>query len=86
MALGRPVVTTQIGYEGINASNEKELMVGNTPQEMADQICRLLSNKKLESSIIQEGRALVEREYDWDVIASQYENSLLSLLPKKKNG
>jgi glycosyltransferase involved in cell wall biosynthesis len=44
MALGKPVVTTKIGAEGIAAEDEKQLMIRNSPAEFAEAVCQLLNN------------------------------------------
>lgn len=38
MALGKVVLTTSIGLEGINATHEKEILVGDSPGEMIEAV------------------------------------------------
>lgn len=44
MSLGRTVVTTTVGVEGIEATHGKEVMVADTPDQFFTQICNCLDN------------------------------------------
>ncbi|HCX98680.1 MAG TPA: hypothetical protein DG754_00940 [Bacteroidales bacterium] len=46
MALGKAIVSTSIGAEGIDIENDKHLIVADTPYLMAKSIVKLLINKK----------------------------------------
>lgn len=46
MALGKAIVSTSIGAEGIDIENEKHLIIADTPYLMAKSIVKLLINKK----------------------------------------
>jgi polysaccharide biosynthesis protein PslH len=71
MALGRPVVSTTIGCEGIDVVDGKHLLVGDGPEQFAQQTVRLLKNYELYDHIAANARQLVVARYDWDVIAEE---------------
>ena len=71
MALGRPVVSTRIGCEGLDVLDGQHLLVADEPEKFAEQIIRLLRDSSLCNRIVREARKLVEEKYDWDVIAEQ---------------
>jgi glycosyltransferase involved in cell wall biosynthesis len=71
MALGRPVVSTTIGCEGLDVVDNEHLMVADTPEQFAEKIERLLTDRQLFERISANGRKLVETRYDWDRIAEQ---------------
>jgi sugar transferase (PEP-CTERM/EpsH1 system associated) len=71
MALGRPVISTTIGCEGLNVIDNRHLLIANAPERFAERTVRLLTDKTLYRRIIAEARRLVETKYDWDVIAEQ---------------
>ena len=73
MAIGRPVVTTSIGCEGLEVRDGEHLLVGDSAEDFADHVIRLLQDEGLRRRIIAAARALVEQRYDWSIIA----NSLL---------
>jgi len=47
MALGKSMVTTTLGVEGISAEDGKEIMIANKPDNFAKKICSLVEDKKL---------------------------------------
>lgn len=62
------VVTTTIGLEGIDAIHNKNVMIGDSPEEFANAVVQLLSNPELCASIAIGGRKLVESKYDWKAV------------------
>ena len=64
MALGRPVVTTGTGIEGIAAEHLRTVMVGNDPESFKDLIIRLMANPGERASMVSEARKLITREFD----------------------
>ena len=47
MAHGLPVVTTQVGAEGMNLKDEKTALIANSPKEFAQKIEKVLNNEHL---------------------------------------
>ena len=64
MALGRPVVTTSTGIEGIPAENLGTVLVGDDPQSYCNQLLELLKNSKEIALRAAEARKLISREFD----------------------
>jgi sugar transferase (PEP-CTERM/EpsH1 system associated) len=71
MALGRPVISTSIGCEGLDVEDGRHLLVADTPEEFAEKTILLLRDSALHQRIILDARRLVEANYDWNVIAKQ---------------
>jgi sugar transferase (PEP-CTERM/EpsH1 system associated) len=69
MALGRPVVSTTLGCEGIDVTDGQNILVGDTVESLAAQTVSLLESRSLRDTITANARALVENTYDWDIIA-----------------
>lgn len=65
MALGRPVVTTAIGAEGLAASDGQHLLVRDDPAEFARATVRLLQDPVAAGRLASNARALIEERYDW---------------------
>lgn len=74
MALGRPVVSTTIGCEGLDVINGEHLLVADEPRKFADQTLRLLTDRDLYCRIAENARDLVVNNYDWDVVADNMLN------------
>jgi glycosyltransferase involved in cell wall biosynthesis len=68
MALGRPVVSTSIGCEGLEVVDGQHLFIADTAEAFADRTLRLLSDSELRQRIIEQARELAVAHYDWDVI------------------
>lgn len=68
MASGLPVVTTQVGIEGINAGDKKEVLIAKSPSELAEAAVQLLRDKSLSRKLSEAARTLVCQKYDWQDI------------------
>ncbi|MCC6928124.1 MAG: glycosyltransferase [Gemmatimonadaceae bacterium] len=71
MALGRVVVSTALGAEGLDVSDGRDIVLAESADAMADAIAGLLRDTARRQAIARTARALVERSYDWDDIAEQ---------------
>jgi sugar transferase (PEP-CTERM/EpsH1 system associated) len=71
MALGRPVVSTSIGCEGLDVVAGEHLLIADTAKEFAKKTVRLLTDRTLHRNITKNARQLVKTQYDWDAIAGQ---------------
>jgi len=71
MALGRPVVSTTIGCEGLEVEPGEHLLVADDPQHLAEAIVGLLDDPARGERLVVKARQLVSSRYDWDAIADQ---------------
>src|SRR5262249_13653385 len=69
LAMGRPVVTTTIGAEGLGAVPGRDLLIADDAAAFADAVDRLLTDAALAARIGAAGRVLAETRFDWDAIA-----------------
>ncbi|MCL5090382.1 MAG: glycosyltransferase family 4 protein, partial [Patescibacteria group bacterium] len=69
MAAGVPVVTSQVGIEGIDANDGKEVLIAKSYQEMANKIVSLIHSKKKYQELVFSARKLVEEKYSYQSIA-----------------
>jgi polysaccharide biosynthesis protein PslH len=65
LAEGLPIVTTSIGCEGIAVENGRHLLVADSPQEFARATLRLLEDRTFASTLVRNGRELIEQGYDY---------------------
>jgi glycosyltransferase involved in cell wall biosynthesis len=68
----RPVVSTRIGAQGIDVQDGEQLLLGDEPEEFAQQVVRLLGDADLRSRLSTNGRRLIDERYHWRAIAKQY--------------
>lgn len=79
-AFGRPVVSTTLGCEGLDAVDGRHLLVGDTPAAMSAQIARVLQQPDLAGALCANGRALIEQRYSWDRIADGLHDTYVQLV------
>ena len=75
MAAGRPVVSTSIGAEGLEAQVGKHLLLADNPTQFAASVIEILTKPRLAESIATDARQFVENVYSWPIIGeilSQY--------------
>jgi glycosyltransferase involved in cell wall biosynthesis len=71
MALGRPVVSTTIGCEGLDVVDGEHLFIADTPEQFAQKTVRLLQERHVAQYMCANARQLVEARYGWDNIAKR---------------
>lgn len=71
MAAGVPVVSTKLGAEGLDATNGQQLLIGDTPDDIAAALTGLLQNPTQARALAHAGRTLVESQYDWPLIGKR---------------
>ncbi|MBU1010330.1 MAG: glycosyltransferase family 4 protein [Bacteroidetes bacterium] len=64
MALGRTVITTSIGAEGINYTDGKNILIADSPGNFARAISKCVDNKAFSLSVGASARLLIEESYD----------------------
>jgi GT2 family glycosyltransferase/glycosyltransferase involved in cell wall biosynthesis len=69
MAMGRPVVSTTAGINGLALAHPKEIVVVDNPGQMAEWIVRLADDEALRSQIGANARKAALR-FDWKAIAA----------------
>lgn len=82
MAAGVPVVTTNLGIEGIAAVNGEEVMVSDKDQDLADFVVELLLSEKMYEKITKNARKLIEEKYDWCSIVGKLEEVYKEVINK----
>jgi glycosyltransferase involved in cell wall biosynthesis len=80
MAMGKPVVSTTIGCEGLGVTHGENILLADDPGNLAHQISRLLSSEQLRRQLGNSARALVEQHYDWEKIGGQLQKAYICAL------
>jgi len=66
----RPVVSTSLGIEGIDAVADEHVLLGNSPDELATQCLRLMDDRPFGEILAERAYALLVSAYSRDVQAS----------------
>ncbi len=64
MAMGKPIITTDKGIEGIECSFGQEVIVKDSTKDFGEAVCSLIQDSNAALSLGQNGRKLVEEHYD----------------------
>jgi glycosyltransferase involved in cell wall biosynthesis len=84
MALGRPVVSTRLGAEGIPASDGENLILADSPDDFVKGIADLIKNPDLYKRIQNSARKLMEDRYAWDKGVARLEEVLEDMMHRRK--
>ncbi|MBI4551298.1 MAG: glycosyltransferase [Candidatus Latescibacteria bacterium] len=71
MALRRPVVSTSVGCEGIEATPGEHLLVADDPEGFVGHVVQLLGDPALGQRLAAAAARLIERRYAWTAIADR---------------
>ena len=71
MAMGKAIVSTRTGINGLDLDPGKDVMVADTGTDMSQAILELFANPAKRHSLEQQARRTVENGFDWEVIARQ---------------
>ena len=74
MAMGRPVVSTHQGAEGLEITDGVNILLADTPEDFARCICALIADPQLGKRLGAAGRYLAESKYDWKTCLSPLQN------------
>ena len=64
MAMGRTVITTMIGAEGIQYSEYENIIIADSPAKMIEVICKIIKEPEEAQRIGRNARKLIEEVYD----------------------
>ena len=78
-AMGKPVVSTSIGCEGLAAVDGENILIRDEPRAFADAMLRVLGDRELRRRLGDAGRATAERLYSWDAIGRSMRQTYLAL-------
>jgi polysaccharide biosynthesis protein PslH len=85
MAMELPVVSTRIGAAGLLARPEREILVGDSPAELAGQISRLLDDTDFSRGLGIAGRRYVEAHHRWSVSAARFEGLYTEAIKRRRD-
>ena len=71
LAMGKAIVSTSVGAEGLDLKDGEEIFIADESTAFADAVTRLLTDPTLRRRIGENGRARVERDYDWRSIGEK---------------
>ena len=82
-AMGKAVVSTRVGCEGLATEDGKNILIRDTPELFADAVAAILANGELRRRLGGQARQTVEKLYDWEVIGTDMIRRYHSLMEGK---
>lgn len=80
MAMGKAMVSTTLGAEGIDAVPGRDILIEDQPDAFADAVIRLLAEPELATRIGNSARQLSEARYAWSTAAKALEGFYREIL------
>jgi polysaccharide biosynthesis protein PslH len=77
MGAGRPVITTAIGNDGIDAVEGRDIAIRETAEEFRTEAFRLLRSPEARSAMGESARRFVRDRFSWDRILPRYEEIVI---------
>jgi polysaccharide biosynthesis protein PslH len=82
-AMARPVVSTSLGAEGLEAVPGKHLVIADEPQAFAGSVLRLLEDPAFADGLAKAGRSLASERYSWRGAAASLEAFFRQLIARR---
>ena len=83
MAMHRPCVTTSLANSALGATPDRDLLIGDTPQAMADHIVDLLQNAQQRERLVSSASEFVHSHFSWETTGEQLAAILKTASDKK---
>lgn len=84
--MGRAVVTTPVGAEGIGVRAGIEMEIASSEEEFAQRVDALLQDPQRRDRMAAAARALAERDYGWEVINERMRSAVETVIGTHTQG
>lgn len=71
LALGKAIISTTIGAQGINYTNNKNIIIADTPRDFAESVLLLMNNREFCKNLGENAYELGQKEYEYNNIANR---------------
>ncbi len=86
MALGKPVISTSKGAEGLRVKDGENIIISNTPKDFVKATLWLLSDKIFARKLGLNAKALVKKKYLWkNIVFDAYKNLFFNKIGFSEN-
>jgi glycosyltransferase involved in cell wall biosynthesis len=76
MSMGKAVVSTGVGAEGLPVTNGEDIVIANEPARFAQAVVGLIRDAEARQRLEHAARRLVVEHYDWSAVAGGFEDAL----------
>lgn len=81
MAMGKAIVSTTLGAEGLPISDGGDISIADSPEEFSRKVCLLLRDPEERRRLGSAARHLVEQHYGWSSVAAEFDAVLRRVAP-----
>jgi len=85
MSMAVPVVSMNVGFEGLNIASGEGVFLETTSLTFAERCIQLLQNKEARKSAGQKGLQVIQASYTWESIATKLEQYFIDIIKKQKS-
>ena len=85
MAMGKAVVSTTIGMEGLPVTHQQNVLLADTPECFAKAIVELLKNESKRQQLGWSAREFVEREGGWGKVGEIFRDTCQTIVDNRLN-
>jgi glycosyltransferase involved in cell wall biosynthesis len=78
-SMGKCVISTQIGAEGIDYQNNVNILIADDAQTMASKVVEVVQNPKLSERVSKQGRHIVISKHNPDILSKKFYNEMESM-------
>jgi glycosyltransferase involved in cell wall biosynthesis len=71
LAMGKPIVATEMAVEGIGVEPEREVLLANSPEDFVRQVKRLIDDPELRTRLSTASRKFVEEKFAWPIVGER---------------
>ncbi len=71
MAMQKAIVSTTLGAEGIDYTDNKNIILRDSPEDFANAVVEIMNNPEMREGLERQGRILIEEKYDWKAVSSK---------------
>lgn len=86
MAMGRPVVSTSLGIEGLEVTDKEHFLRADDAAAFSTAILGLLDDAAMRGRVARAARDLMEAKFSWKQVARQFEAICLRALERRNVG
>jgi len=72
MAMGKAMVSTTVGIEGLPVRNGEHLVIADNPTQFASEVVRLLRDMKARNRLENNAKSFVQKHFSWDSAAAAF--------------
>lgn len=73
LAHGQPIITTEVGKEGIDVQDSNELLIAYSKKDFIDKVRVFFREEHIGQQLSEKGKKFVKKNYDWNNIIAEFE-------------